>query len=246
MIGAAGLLALALLGQAQPRTYHWRDTAGQVHVTNTPPPADAELLEAPAPLAVEPGQAGRPPDPVRQSASRGGREEVVLNPAQQQSWADLDRFLAKARAEGNRQKLEAATDSLIEACLWGSGLWIMPALPLLSVLLMGFMGWWLALGLRPGLKIPLMGGFVLLGMAFGHLLLNAFFYHPQALRLRQNLALLEVHMGTGKPLRPERRALLRQRYQALEQAADPLQVPWRFPAEVKLLRASMKQVMVEP
>jgi len=242
---AAGLLLLALLGQAQPRTYYWRDRAGQTHITNTPPPADAEILEPPPPPAVEPGKIGSP-ELVRQSASHGGRRQVVLNPGQQQAWDALNQHLAKARGEGDRRTLEAVTDSLIHDCLWGNGLWAMPIVPLLSLLLMGLMGWWLALGLRIGSQVPLVAGFLLLGLAFGHLLLNAFLYQPQAVRLRQNLELLEHHMGTGKALSSEHRALLQQRYQALEQAAEPIRPPWRFPAEVKALREAMKQVMVEP
>ena len=59
-MAATGLLLLALLGQPQPRTYYWRDAAGQTHITNTPPPPDAQVLEAPPPPAVEPGHGGRP------------------------------------------------------------------------------------------------------------------------------------------------------------------------------------------
>ena len=81
MIGAACLLCLALLGQAQPRTYYWRDAAGQTHITNTPPPGDAETLDAPPPTAVEPG---RPVnlDLIRPSAVRGGQSPVELTPTQ--------------------------------------------------------------------------------------------------------------------------------------------------------------------
>lgn len=245
MMAAAGLLVLALLGQPPPRTYYWRDAGGQTHITNTPPPSDAEILESPPPPAVEPGKATRP-ELVRQSASRGGRHQVVLNPVQQQAWDALDQHLAKARAAGDRRTLEAVADSLIHDCLWGSGLWILPLAPLLSLALMGLLGWWLALGLRAGSQIPLIAGFLVLGLAFGHLFLTVFLYHPQSVRLRQNLELLELHMGTDRALRPEHRTLLQQRYQALEQAAEPFQIPWRFPAEVKTLREAVKQVMVEP
>ena len=138
------------------------------------------------------------------------------------------------------------TDALIQDCLWGSGLWAMPALPVISVLLLGLLGWWVALGLRPTFHVPLMVGFLVLGLLSGHLLLNGFLYHPQAVRLRQNLERLEHHMGTGKALRPEQRALMQQRYLALEQATEPFSAPWRFPAEVKVLREAMKKVMVEP
>jgi hypothetical protein len=123
---------------------------------------------------------------------------------------------------------------------------MMPLLPGIAVALMGLMGWWLALGLPAGSRVPLAAGFLLLGLVFGHLLLNVFLYHPQAVRLRQNLELLEHHLGTGKDLPAEQQARLQQRYRALEQAAEPLQAPWRFPGEVRALRAVMKQVMVEP
>ncbi len=232
----AGLLVLALLGQASPRTYYWRDAAGQTHITNTPPPADAEVLATPPPPAVEPGRAG-PTEVVRQ---------VMLSPVQQQAWSVLDERLAKARSEGDHGTLEAVADSLINDCLWGHGLRAMPVAPVLTVALMGLLGWWLAIGLRPGLHAPLVAGFLMLGLALGHLVLNVFLYHHQAVRLRQNLELLEQHLGTGMALRPDHQRLLQQRYQALEQAADPLQPPWRFPLEVRTLRAVMKQVMVDP
>jgi Domain of unknown function (DUF4124) len=239
----AGLLALALLGQAAPRTYYWRDAAGQTHITNSPPPPDAELLESPPPPAVEP--VGHP-ELIRQSASQGGHRQVQLSPLQQRAWGALNERLAKARGEGDHQTLEAVADSLISDCLWGHGLRAMPVAPLLTVALMGLLGWWLALGLPSSPQIPLVGGFLLLGLAMGHLLLNVCLYHAQAVRLRQNLELLEQHLGTDRPLRPDREKLLQQRYQALEQAADPLQPPWRFPQEVKTLRAALKQVVVEP
>jgi len=243
MNAAAGLLVLALLGQPS-RTYYWRDASGQTHVTNTPPPAGAEVLEPPPPPAVERGRGGHRVQPIRQSEHREGIP-VVLNPAQKQAWEALDQHLTKARAAGDTRTLEAVADSLIHDCLWGNGLWAMPLVPVLSLVLMGLMGWWLALGLSPGYRAPLVGGFLVLGLAFGHLLLSTFLYHPQSARLRQNLELLERHMG-GRAPRPERRTQLQQRYQALEQAAEPVRAPWRFPGEVEVLRRTVKQVMVDP
>lgn len=242
MNAGAALLALALLAPPAKPTYTWRDAAGQTHITNTPPPPGAEIVEPPPPPAVEPAIRVKP---VRQSSSRGG-QQVVLSPAQREAWQGLDRHLAKARAAGDRKTLEAVADSLIHDCLWGNGLWAMPALPLLSVLLMGLLGWWLALGLKPDLRAPLVGGFLVAGVAFGQLLLNAFLYHPQAVRLHQNLELLEHHLGTGAPPRPELHAQLLQRYQALDRAVDPLRAPWAFPGEVRALRETMKRVMVDP
>ena len=242
---APGLLALALLSQPQSHTYYWRDAAGQTHITGTPPPADAQILEPPPPQAVEPGRAGRP-EVVRQSESRGGQQKVVLNPAQQQAWGNLDRTLAKARAEYDGRTVAAVTDSLIQNCLWGNGLWILTLAPFLAVALMGLLGWWLAYGLGAGLRLPVVGCFVLLGLALGQLLLTVYLYHPQAIRLRQNLELLETHNGRGYALRPDQQALLQQRYRAVDQAAEFFQFPWRFPAEVNRLRQDMNRVMFEP
>jgi hypothetical protein len=241
----AGLLVLALLGQAAPRTYYWRDAAGQTHITNTPPPSDAEILDSPPPPAVERGRTHHP-EVVRQSTSLGGHRQVPLSPVQQEAWMALDGRLAKARSEGDQRTPAVVADSIISDCLWGHGLWAMPAAPVLTVALMGLLGWWLAIGLRPSLHLPLIAGFLLLGLGLGHLLLNVFLYHPQALRLRQNLELLEQHLGTGQAPRQDHQRLLQERYQAVEQAADPLLPPWRFPLEVRSLRAAMKQVMVEP
>ncbi|HJW72627.1 MAG TPA: DUF4124 domain-containing protein [Geothrix sp.] len=244
MSWSAGLLALALLAPQQPRTYYWRDAQGQTHITNTPPPPDGEVLDAPPPVAVE---SSRPnPVPTHQDASRGSLRELVLSPAQQQAWSALDQRLARARAARDRTALRAILDSLVHDCLWGNGLWLMPLIPVLSIALMGLLGWWLALGHAASIRPPLMAGSLLLGVAFGHLLLTIFLYHPQATRLRQNLELLEYHTGAGRPVRPELHSLLQTRYQALDLAADPLQAPWRFPAEVRLLRETMGQVLVDP
>jgi hypothetical protein len=244
-LAAVGLLVLALLGPPQAHPYYWRDAAGQTHITTTPPPSDAEILEAPQGSGVEPEKAGRSA-PNRPGAGKAGRRHAVLSPIQRQAWTALDQKLAQARAAGDRQTLEAVADSLINNSLYGDGLWARPVVPIVSIVLMGLLGWWLALGLRSGPRTPLVAGFILLGLATGHLLLNVFLYHPQAQRLQQNLELLEHHMGTGTELRNEQRAQLQQRYLALEQAAEPLQAPWRFPAEVRALRETIKRVMVEP
>lgn len=243
MIAAAGLIVLALLGPPS-RAYYWRDAGGQTHITNTPPPPGADILEPPPPPAVEPGRPRRAQTEAP-AVAPPGYHQVDLNPVQKQAWDALDQHLLRARAANDRRTLEAVADSLIHDCLWGNGLWAMPLVPILALVLMSLMGWWLALGLNPGLRFPVVGGFLLLGLAFGHLLLNVFLYHPQASRLEQNLELLELHMG-GRMPRPERHAILQQRYQALERSAEPTQAPWRFPQEVRALRQAVKQVMVEP
>ena len=245
MNAALGLLVLALLGPPQGRTYTWRDAAGQVHITSTPPPLGAEVLEPPPPAAVEPG---RPNPPVLRQETSGlvGPPREHLNPAQQQAWIALDQHLSRARAGQDQRTLEAVADSLLQDSLWGHGLWIMPLAPVVALALMGLLGWWFALGLQTSLRLPVVGGSLLLGLAFSHLLLMVFLYQPQAMRLQRNLELLELHLGIGRVPGPTQRALLRSHYRALEAAAVTSQPPWRFPSEVRALRKSLKQVMVEP
>ena len=244
---ASGLLALALLLPQKPPPqrpmYQWRDAGGQVHVTNTPPPPGAEPVDLPSPQpAVE---LGPPEPPFRLRADRTDLRKGELSPSQKAAWQALEQHLAKARERGDARTIEAVTDSLIDDCLWGSGLWAVTLLPILSVALLGLLGWWLALGLQAGARVPIVAGFLALGLAFGQLLLASFLFHPQATRLRQNMELLEVHDG-GKAPRPENRTRLQDRYRTLEAAADPLQPPWRFLLAVAALRRDMKQVMVDP
>ena len=137
-------------------------------------------------------------------------------------------------------------DSLLQDSLWGHGLWIMPLVPVVALALLGLLGWWFALGLQSSLRLPVVGGSLLLGLGFGHLLLTVFLYQPQAVRLQRNLELLELHLGIGRVPGPTQRALLQGHYRALDAAALLSQPPWRFPSEVRALRASLKQVMVEP
>ncbi len=105
---------------------------------------------------------------VRHSTGLGGHGQVQLSPAQQQAWGALDQRLAKARSEGDQGTLVVVADSLISDCLWGHGLWAMPAAPLLTVALLGLLGWWLALGLRSGLQVPLVAGVLVVGVVLGH------------------------------------------------------------------------------
>jgi hypothetical protein len=198
-------------------------------------------MEAPPPPAVEPGQSERRPRPIQDHHA----SPSSLTPAQQAAWRALDRRLAQARSQQDTHTLEAIADSLVDDCLWGRGLWAIAFLPVLSVVLLGLLGWWLALGLGSGARMPLLGGFLLLGTAFGQLLLASFLYYPQSVRLRQNLEQLEHHLG-GPALRPANQELLQRRCRDLDQAAGLLQPPWRFPARVVELRRDLKQVVVDP
>ena len=242
---AAGLLALALLAQPTPRTHAWRDAAGRTHITNTPPPAGAEVLQMPSASGLENGRA-IPPEPALVAPAPEAPPEPSLTPAQREAWSALDQHLARARSAGDQRTLAATVESLFDDSLWGRGLWALSTAPLLGLALLGLIGWWVALGLRAPLRLPALVGFLLVGLALGQVLLATFLYRPQAARLRQNLQRLEVHTGLGRPLPAAERLRLRQRYADLERVASPAQPPWRFPGEVERLRRDFLQVMVAP
>ena len=242
---AASLLALALLAQPTPRTHAWRDAAGRTHITNTPPPPGAEVLKPPSASGIENGKAA-PPELSPLPPVSEAPPDPSLSPAQRAAWSALDQHLARARSAGDQRTLDATVGSLFDDSLWGRGLWALGTAPLLTLALMGLLGWWVALGLRAPLRLPTLVGFLLAGLALGQVLLATFLYRPQAAHLRQNLQRLEVHTGLGRPLPAAQRLRLRQRYADLERAASPAQPPWHFPREVASLRRDFLQVMVAP
>ena len=242
---AAGLLALALLAQPTSPTHAWRDAAGRTHITSTPPPPGAVLLKPPSASAIENGTA-TPPEPTLVAPGPEAPPDPSLTPAQREAWSALDQHLSRARSTGDQRTLAATVESLFDDSLWGRGLWALAAAPLLGLVLLVLVGWWVALGLRAPLRFPVLAGFLLAGLALGQVLLATFLYRPQAARLRQNLQRMEVHTGLGRPLPAAERIRLRQRYADLERIASPAQPPWRFPEEVASLRRDFLQVMVAP
>lgn len=242
---AAGLLALALLAQPTSRAHAWRDAAGRTHITNTPPPPGAEVLQSPSAAGIENGKVATP-EPVLLVPAREAPPDPALTPAQREAWSALDQHLARARSADDQRTLTGTVASLFADSLWGRGLWALALAPVLALALLGLSGWWVALGLRAPLRLPALVGSLLLGLALGHVLLASFLYRLQAAHLRQNLQRLEVHTGLGRPLPAAERLRLRQRYADLERAASPTQPPWRFPEEVASLRRDFLQVMVAP
>lgn len=242
---AAGLLALALLAQPTPRAQAWRDAAGRTHITNTPPPPGAELLQPPSASGIETGK-GTTLEPSLTAVASEAPPDPSLTPAQREAWNALEQHLARARSAGDQRTLTATIESLFDDSLWGRGLWALALAPILTLALLGLSGWWVALGLRPPLRLPVLLGSLLLGLALGQALLGTLLYRPQAAHLKQNLQRLEVHTGLGQPLPAAQRLRLRQRYADLERSASPAQPPWRFPAEVQRLRQDFLQVMVAP
>jgi Domain of unknown function (DUF4124) len=257
LLGA--LLSLALLappaqapvGAAQknvkpeqkPQTYYWKDAGGQTHITNSPPPPDATLIDMPSVTAIERETRILP---IRQSAGRKNTDLPDLSPAQQVAWKNLEQLIVDARSQRDIKRLESVIELLIHEYRWSDGLWAMPMLPLAALAVLCLLGWWVALGLKRDLRWPVISLFGLAGLMLAHVMLSAFVWRPQCLRLRVNLTVLERHLGEDKTISDAHRRELQARYKALEESSYPTALPWSFPAAVDDLEATMKHVVIEP
>jgi hypothetical protein len=229
-----------------PRVYRWKDDKGKMQITNTPPPPGAELLpDAPPPLALEADRGDRLV--VRQSGRAARAKATDLTPEQTAAWEALDKAMGDARKQGNRRTMEAVVALLIDQSRWSNGLGFVALLPLVALALMALLGWWIAYNLPRLQRQVIIGAFTLSGVVMGQILLSHFLYRPQFFRLQLNLTLLTDHyLGGDLRVGPKNREALRARWAALEAATDPLNAPWRFPAEVEALEDTLKRVVVEP
>lgn len=240
------LLALAAHGDTQPKpVYRWKDEKGKVQITNTPPPPGAEVLEgSPAPLAIETERATGSRLALRQSQGAPRRAPADLSAAQREAWEALDKHIDEARKRGDTKVLEAVASSLLSDSLWGSGLGWVALIPFLAIALLGLLGWWLSFGLKPPQRMPVLAGFLVGGLMFAQVLVGHFLYRPQFYRVRLNIGLFSEHyLGGDKQLTPAQRERITKHFNALDDAASPFSLPWRFYSEIDDLEATLKQVV---
>lgn len=236
------LTGAALLGTPRP-IYRWKDKQGRIQVTQTPPPPGAVVLDAPPPPALD----SRDRLIVRQSQGPPRRLPAHLSETQQEAWAELERFLDAARANGDQAALQGVASSLIRDSLWGSGLAWVAFIPLLTPLVALLLGWWLSFGLPRGHRAPLVACFGLGGILSAQLLVSHFLFRPQSQRLALNLRLLTEHyLGGNRTLSPAHKQALLAHYDQLEHAARPRSLPWRFYQEVGRLEDTLRQVLAAP
>lgn len=241
-------------GQAQepaargsaPKVYRWKDEKGKIQITNTPPPPGALVLEEPPPpMGLEADRGAKLL--VRQSGASARSKPTDLAPEQQAAWEALDKALGEARRRGNKATLEAVVSSLIHESRWSNGLGFVALMPLVALALMGLTGWWIAFNLSRSQRRPLIGAFIFSGLVLGQLMLSHFLYRPQFYRLRLNLTLLtDFYLGGDLRIGPKNREAVQAHWAALDSACSPTAAPWRFPAEVNALEATLKRVVVEP
>lgn len=229
-----------------PKVYRWKDEKGKIQITNTPPPPGAQVLEEPPPpMGLEADRGAKLL--VRQSGASARSKPTDLAPEQQAAWEALDKALGEARRRGNKATLEAVVSSLIHESRWSNGLGFVALMPLVALALMGLTGWWIAFNLPKSQRRPLIGAFTISGIVLGQLMLSHFLYRPQFYRIRLNLTLLtDFYLGGDLRIGPKNREAVQAHWTALDNASSPNAAPWRFPAEVNALEATLKRVVVEP
>lgn len=230
---------------AQSQIYRWKDAKGRLYITTTPPPPGATAI------GIPPEQNTKAPDlpkplsklgPVQLSAP----PNQPLSESQRGFWELLAQSLGDARAKGDRMELEAAADRIFMDSFWGNGLWVLPALPLASLLLLVLLGWLLASRMKGVAKGLVMFFFVVIGFGAAQITLAQFVYKAQVQRLTGNLMLLELNLGGGKFLSPDHKENLDARLKALDDGTRAASFPWKFIREAAAMKEALRQMVVDP
>jgi hypothetical protein len=223
----AALVLIALLGlntkpprpRPKPAPHYWRDAEGQVHMTDTPPPAGAEVLPGP------------PPSALQAKAPKAGAALAVdpldaVPESERPRWADLRARAAKAH--GDRTALAALVHEVTQEARWGEGRRALLLLPVLGFAFMALVGWWLALGLHGFWRPAALGLALLAGLAMADLLVVELVNRPQVGKLREDCRRL---LQVAAP-QPAAQAGLDGPLAELDAACSFGAAPWRFRAAV--------------
>ncbi|MBL0211250.1 MAG: DUF4124 domain-containing protein [Holophagaceae bacterium] len=230
---------------AQSQIYRWKDAKGKLYITTTPPPPGAKALDIPPEQNTKAPELPKPlprPGPVQLAAP----PNQPLSESQRGFWELLAQSLGDARAKGDRMELEEAADRIFNDSFWGNGLWVLPVLPLASLLLLVLLGWLLASNLKGAAKGLVMLLFVVLGFGAAQVTLARFVYRAQVQRLTGNLMLLELNLGGGKSLSPEHKEALDARLRDLSDGTRATAFPWRYIQDAVAMRQALRQMVVDP
>ena len=249
LLSALGLPGLNLCAQkpapVQSQIYRWKDAKGKLYITTTPPPPGATAIGIPPEQNTKAPEPPKPlpmPVPVQLSAP----PNQPLSESQRGFWELLAKSLGDARVKGDRLELEAAADRIFMDSFWGSGLWVLPALPLASFLLLVLLGWLLASRMKGVLRGLTMLFFVVLGLVSAQVTLARFVYKAQVQRLTGTLMLLELNLGSGKSLSPDHKETLDARLRALDDGTHAASFPWKYILDAVAMKQTLRQMVVDP
>lgn len=237
MVPAAALLALALAAGPQPpaRVYAWKDAKGHVHMTDAPPPPGAEVVSVstrPANGSRVVAPAGPPPAEL----------PADLPSDQRPLWESRERRIADVREHKDAAGIASLAHELVGAELGRDGGWGTALLPLLSMGLLGLLGWWAALALRRRLRAPVMVLALLAGLTLGQWVLMRFVHRPRLAAIRANMKVLALDAG-GHALPDRARTELELGVSDLEYAATLPAPPWRFPQAARELEGTVVRAL---
>ncbi|MBL0311902.1 MAG: DUF4124 domain-containing protein [Holophagaceae bacterium] len=248
-LGFPGLGGLRLDAQkpapAPSQIYRWKDAKGRLYITTTPPPPGAKEMGLPPEQntkAAEIPKSLSKPGPVQLSAP----PNQPLSESQRGFWELLAQSLGDARTKGDRIELEAAADRIFNDSFWGNGLWVLPALPLASLLLLMLLGWLLAARMKGITKGLVMLSFFMLGLAAAQATMARFVFKAQVQRLTGNLMLLELNLGGGKYLSVEHKEALDGHLRDLGDGTRATSLPWKYFHDAAALKVALRQMVVDP
>lgn len=230
---------------APSQIYRWKDAKGRLNITTTPPPPGVKEMGLP------PEQNTRAPE-IQKLQPKPGPVQLAAPPNQPLSasqrgfWELLAQSLGDARLKGDRLELEAAADRIFNDSFWGNKLWVLPALPLASFLLLLLVGWLLASRTRGLLKGSVLLLAMLLGLGAGQVSMARFVFKAQVQRLTGNLMLLELNLGGGKTLSIQHKEILDARLKDLDGGTHALSPPWKYVQAAVAMRKALRQMVVDP
>lgn len=230
---------------AQSQIYRWKDAKGKLYITTTPPPPGAQVLGIPPEQNTREPELPKPlpkPGPVQVSEP----PNQPLSESQRGFWELLAQNLGDARAKGDRAELESAADRIFMDSFWGNGLWVLPALPLASLLLLVLLGWVAASRMKGAAKGLTMACFVAAGFGAAHVTMARLVFKAQVQRLTGNLMLLELNLGGGKALSPDHKEALNARLKSLDDGTRAGAFPWVYFQDAAAMKQMLRQMVVDP
>jgi len=252
MLQAADAAPQALQARAQQQkpapkpTYQWRDRAGKMYHTTSPPPPNATVISVTTPQdydsEADPDEINAWPTPEELRL----KMESVLDRDTVAYWRGVEDTLDQARRSNDAQGQASAVNAVIHHALWGSGLWALAALPFVVMAISALFAWWACDGLAKRPRVLAWTVCALAGLALSALGLNFALYGPQARRLDFALAMLPNYLGDGVEAKPENLQLIRSRSEALQEAAEPHAPIWAFPQEVRKAKKVIRQLVIDP
>ena len=233
-----------LIGPHRPTVYRWKDRAGQLHVTTTVPPSNANILEILPPDGA--GQGNRDGSSLMTPEKFRTQMESVLAEKTIKYWHGIDKSFYDARKSKNADESIGTVNVVFKKTLWGDGLWAISLMPLVVVAICLLLAWWICASLSKRAKTLTWAISAFTSLIISHVCLHSALYRIQARRLDFMLSMIPNYIGGYVQVKPGNQKAIRDHVEALSKAASPLSLPWTFPVEIHRARKTLKRVVLDP